>query len=56
MKVLQLHGHGMAALGAGEILALNAAQQTFLEAAEGKRVLVCLHEKAWIKGLGCAKL
>lgn len=46
----------VASLGNRSIAPISAAQQRFVEVAQGQRMPVSLHEKAWFKYLGRTRL
>lgn len=46
----------MQALATGALPPISAAQQRFVEVAQGHRMPVSLHEKAWFKYLGRTRL
>lgn len=46
----------MQALATGALPPISAAQQRFVEVAQGKRMPFSLHEKAWFKYLGRTRL
>jgi uncharacterized protein YifE (UPF0438 family) len=56
LEALEQYGHWLQALASGALPPISAAQQRFVEVAQGQRMPVSLHEKAWFKYLGRTKL
>lgn len=56
LEALEQYGHWLQALASGALPPISPAQQRFVEVAQGQRMPVSLHEKAWFKYLGRTKL
>ena len=56
LEALEHCGHWLQALATGALPPISAAQQRFVEVAQGQRMPVSLHEKAWFKYLGRTRL